>query len=578
MKVRLAGTAGFCMGVHRAMQIVLAEANKGEGPLLTLGPLIHNEQVLDLLASKGVQTVNDLNGIHAGTGRIVIRAHGIPPQDRQALRKSGLKIIDATCPRVARVQGIIRYYTRNGYSAVIVGDKDHAEVRGLMGYCVGPVHVIHGVREVSLLPHLDQVFVVAQTTQNEQKYREVVEALKGRFKDLLVFDTICDATSQRQREARSFAGQVDAVVVVGGSHSANTQRLVEVSQEAGLPTLHVETEKDLDKEKLSTMQVIGVTAGASTPNWMIKNVVREIERIRGRKETPFRLLLRQVIRFLVLSNLLVAAGAFSFAYAISVLWEKNPDLTFPFLTFLYIYAMRVLNRFLDRGAAVYNDPDKAAFLTRHRRLLIIMGVSAVTAALAISYHVGMTTFLALGGLSLLGIIYSFPLVPPKLRGRSHYSKIKDIPGSRSLSEALAWVAIITLLPLLGMKIIAWPASIICILVVFLMSYTRSVLFDIFQVQGDLVVGTETLPITLGEKRTLTLLKILLTVCALILIGAPMIDLVGRFSFAILLPLAALSFCLVAYEKRWIYPGLAFEGMVEGTFLLSGFLGVVWQAL
>jgi (E)-4-hydroxy-3-methyl-but-2-enyl pyrophosphate reductase len=560
------------------MQIVLAEANKGEGPLLTLGPLIHNEQVLDLLASKGVQTVKDLNGIHAGTGRIVIRAHGIPPQDRQALRKSGLKIIDATCPMVARVQGIIRYYTRKGYSAVIVGDKDHAEVRGLMGYCVGPVHVIHDVREVSLFPHLDQVFVVAQTTQNEQNYQEVVEALKGRFKDLLVFDTICDATSQRQREARSFAGQVDAVVVVGGYHSGNTQRLVKVSQEAGLPTLHVETEKDLDKEKLSTMQVIGVTAGASTPNWMIKNVVREIERIRGRRETPFRLWLRQVIRFLVLSNLLVAAGAFSFAHAISVLWEKNPDLTFPSLTFLYIYAMRILNRFLDRGAAAYNDPDKATFLTRHRRLLIIMGVSAVTAALAISYHLGMTTFLALGGLSLLGIIYSFPLIPAKLRGKYPYSKIKDIPGSRSLSEALAWVAIITLLPLLGMKIIVWPVSIICILVVFLMSYTRSVLFDIFQVQGDLVVGTETLPITLGEKRTLTLLKILLFVCALILIGAPMIDLVGRFSFAILLPLAALSFCLVAYQKRWIYPGLAFEGMVEGTFLVSGFLGVVWQAL
>jgi 4-hydroxybenzoate polyprenyltransferase len=171
-----------------------------------------------------------------------------------------------------------------------------------------------------------------------------------------------------------------------------------------------------------------------------------------------------------------------------------------------------------------------------------------------------------------------PLIPVRLRDGSPYSKIKDIPGSRSLSEALAWTAVIGVLPLLEIDRIAWPAAFISILVVFLMGYTRSVLFDIFQVQGDLVAGTETLPITFGEKRTLTLLKIILFANTLILFGAPIVGLVNRFAFLMILPLLALSLCLLAYEKRWIYPGLAFEGLVEGTFLLAGFLAVIWQAL
>jgi len=213
------------MGVRRAMEMVLTEANKGTGPLYTFGPLIHNHQVFDLLASKGIRPVDDLNALKSGT--IIIRAHGIPPQDRRAIRETGLKIVDATCPKVARVQAIIRYHTRKGSTAIIVGNKGHAEVVGLLGYSEGPAHVIQTVDDVSELPDLDQVFVVAQTTQNEQNYLEVVNALKERFPELQIFHTICDATYHRQQEVRSFSGQVDATVVVGGFHSGNTLRLAQ---------------------------------------------------------------------------------------------------------------------------------------------------------------------------------------------------------------------------------------------------------------------------------------------------------------------------------------------------------------
>ena len=576
MKVMLAKTAGFCMGVRRAMEIVLAEVNRGNKPLYTFGPLIHNNQVLDILAAKGVNPVENLKGLTEGT--IIIRAHGIPPQKRRLIKNSGLKVIDATCPRVAKVQAITRSYTRKGYNAVIVGEKDHAEVKGIMGYATNRVFVIQSVKDVSSLPVLNQVFVVAQTTQNKQNFKEVVNALEKKIPEILIFDTICEATSERQEEARAFKGQVSAVVVVGGYHSGNTRRLVEVAKEVGLPTFHVETEKELDKKRLSKMKVIGVTAGASTPNWMIKNVVKEIEGIRGRRDSSFFIWIKKVFKFLVISNVIVASGAFCLAYASSILSERRPDPVFPLLAFLYIYAMHILNRFLDKGASAFNDPERAVFLNKHRRLLTITGIASILTALAISFKIGIATFIAMSGLSLSGIIYSIPLVPEKLKSSFRYSRIKDIPCSRSLSEALAWMVVITLIPLLKNSSIILPATVTTCLTVLFMAYIRAALFDIFQVQGDLIAGSETLPIRLGEKKTLFILKSVIIACLFIISGAPAAGFTGPFSFLFLIPLATLFLCVIAYERKWLSPCLTFEALIEGNFFLTGILTLVWQAL
>jgi 4-hydroxy-3-methylbut-2-enyl diphosphate reductase len=256
----------------------------------------------------------------------------------------------------------------------------------------------------------------------------------------------------------------------------------------------------------------------------------------------------------------------------------KPDLIFPAVTFLYIYAMHVLNRFLDRGASAYNDPERAAFLTKHKPLLIMTAVTAIVTALVLCYSVGIITFLAMIGLSLLGVIYSIHLLPVSLRHKSPYSKIKDIPGSRSLSEALAWAAIIVGLPLLEKFPLDWPAALVCLFIVLSLSYVRSALFDILQAQGDLIVGTETLPIILGEKKALDLLKALLLAAALLVAVTPSFGVVGPFSYGILLPLGSLSLCLLAYEKSWLYPGIAFEVLVEGIFFLTGVLAWIWLAV
>jgi len=574
LKVKLARTAGFCMGVRRAMEITLTEANKAKGPLFTYGPLIHNSQVLDLLESKNVKAVEDINDIKEGT--LIIRAHGIPPADRRALKASGLKVIDATCPRVAQVQSIIRYHTKKGYTPVIVGDRDHAEVVGLTGYGEGNAYVISSESEVSGLPFTQRLLLVAQTTQNMKVYSQIAKAVTKRYPDALIFDTICDATSERQKEVKVLAGQVDCMVVVGGYHSGNTKRLAQVSEETGKPTFHIETEKELDRERLSSMELIGVTAGASTPNWMIRNVVKEIEAIRGKGETSWGRWKKNVLKFLLLSNIMVAISSFSLAYAAGMLSGREPDLLHPLLAFLYIYAMHVFNRFLDKGAGAYNDPERAAFYRKHRMFLISSGIAALIGALIISGQMGMIILAAMAVSSLLGVIYSVPLVPLRVRHLWKYTKIKDIPGSKALVESLAWAAVITLLPILENFHMEWPAVLISFFFVLLIVFVRAAFLDIFQVQGDLIVGVETLPITLGEKGTLLLLKGIIISAALMLLMAPLFKVVGFISFLMIIPLLILSFLLIAYEKGRIYPGLLLEYLVDGNLLIAGLLVLIRQ--
>jgi (E)-4-hydroxy-3-methyl-but-2-enyl pyrophosphate reductase len=564
------------MGVRRAMEMVLTEANKNEGPIFTYGPLIHNNQVMALLATKGVTSIDRIEGIVEGT--LAIRAHGIPPSQRKLLRESGLRLIDATCPKVARVQSIIRYQTKKGYTAIIVGDRDHPEVIGLLGYAGDRAYVIRRRDEISNIPEGEKVFVVAQTTQDAGNYQDILEAFTERFPDGLVFDTICDATINRQAEVRAFAGQVDAVVVVGGYHSGNTRRLAQISEAEGLPTFYVETEKDLDKERLSTMEVIGVTAGASTPNWMIKNIVKEIEAIRTRKETFIGRWIRGAFKFMFLSNLLVALGGLALAHAVSILSRREPNVIYPVLAFFYIYAMHVFNRFLDKGASTYNDPEMASFYSKCRTFLTVSGTASMIGALALSYYVSIATFLSIVGLSILGIIYNIRILPISRRRLWRYTKIKDIPGSKTLSVALAWGAVITLIPLLEPTFIGWPAAVLSFIFVFSIVYVRSALFDIFQAQGDLIVGVETLPIVLGENRTLLLLKGIIIIGALINTAAGIFGLVGPFVYLLLLCFLSQMLTLLTYEMRWLYPGTRLEAMVEGNFLFAGLLGLIWRIL
>jgi 4-hydroxy-3-methylbut-2-enyl diphosphate reductase len=564
------------MGVRRAMEIVLAHANKAKEPTYTYGPLIHNRQVLNMLQSKGIYSVDSLDSLESGT--IVVRAHGIPPATRSLIKNSGLKLVDATCPRVAKVQGIIRSQSRNGHPTIIAGDRDHAEVVGLLGYSCTPAYVVSDVGEISSLPQLHKPFLVAQTTHNTVAFQEIVALLKQRYPDITVFDTICEATCERQEEVRLLAASVDAMVVVGGYHSANTNRLAQISKDCGILTFHVETDKDLNREALSAMDVIGVTAGASTPSWMIRNVVKEVEAVRSAGENRFRKKLKDIAATAVQSNILCAFSALGLAHAASILSARPSTFVFPFLASLYVFAVHISNRFLDRGASAYNDPGRAAFLSAHRKQLLAAGITAAAAGMFISAFVGIFTFIAFFFLIFAGVVYSFPIFPSGIRKGLTFSKIKDIPGSRSLSEAIGWTAVIAILPLLDQLSTVSCPDVFVILMVLILSYIRALFFDVFQAQGDLIVGTETLPVILGEASTIKIIKWLLVSAGFFLIAAPLVGLTDIFSFIMLIPVIALSLCISAYQERGVSPGPNLDALVEISFILAGLLGVIWQIL
>jgi (E)-4-hydroxy-3-methyl-but-2-enyl pyrophosphate reductase len=278
MKVILAKTAGFCMGVQRAVDTTLKLAQE-QDHIATFGPLIHNPQVLEQLREKGVTVLDEIPEKQDGV--IVVRAHGIPPNQKQQLETSGAKIHDATCPRVMNVQAIIRKYKKQDFFTIIIGDKNHAEVIGLMGYADPDVAVVSDESDIENLIILSSYIIVSQTTQDEVKFNELTEKILECFPGGNVFNTICDSTHNRQAEIREICQKVDAMIVVGGKGSANTQRLGLIAEEMNVPVFMVETKKDLDLKLLDKFERVGISAGASTPTCVIDEIVCALKDIEG---------------------------------------------------------------------------------------------------------------------------------------------------------------------------------------------------------------------------------------------------------------------------------------------------------
>ena len=275
--VRISESAGFCFGVERALATTLEAAEAAPEPVNTLGPLIHNPSVIAALKSKGVGVVSDSSEARAGT--VILRSHGVPREMRQELSASGLTIIDATCPFVTSAQEKAASLHKDGYLVVILGEREHPEVLALRSYAGEQSLVVESPAD--LPPELPsrRIGVVVQTTQSHERLAELVAHLAPRVRELLVHNTICSATEQRQAAAITMATAVDAVVVVGGRNSANTRRLAELCRDRQPRTYHVESAAELDPVWFRGAQIVGVTAGASTPPDQIDDVVRTIEEI-----------------------------------------------------------------------------------------------------------------------------------------------------------------------------------------------------------------------------------------------------------------------------------------------------------
>lgn len=273
-EVKLAKSAGFCFGVKRAVDLVYEEAKKG-GDIYTYGPIIHNEEVVGDLENKGVRVINspeEIDNLKSGT--IIIRSHGISKDIYDRMINNGLNVIDATCPFVKKIHNIVSEESNKGNVIVIVGNKDHPEVQGIKGWSNGETYIIDSKEEIDKITinNGKKVCVVAQTTFNFNKFKELVEILTKRVYDIIAVNTICNATKDRQTEAKSLALESDAMIVIGGRHSSNTQKLYQICKSECDNTMYIQTLDDLVIDELTSVRSVGITAGASTPNNIIEEV------------------------------------------------------------------------------------------------------------------------------------------------------------------------------------------------------------------------------------------------------------------------------------------------------------------
>jgi len=560
------------MGVKRAVDMVLDMASdKSHEIIYTYGPLIHNPQTIELLRKRGIVPIRRLDEIeHAPHGAaMIIRAHGISPAERKKIREKGFRIIDATCPKVAHVQAIIRKHAAAGFAVLIAGDREHPEVNGLLGFAGEGGIVIGSPEDVAYLPELTKVCVVAQTTQNLEEYAAICNRIRQRFLEAVVFDTICDTTEKRQAEIRALAAGTDAVFVVGGQNSANTRRLEKLAKLQGKPAFHIETAEELQKIDIEPYRLIGVSAGASTPNWIIDGVVNHLTGRLGKREEFIRVLFRIWV-FAVRMDIYSALGAGCLSFTAMLLQGLPVNLLYILAASLYTYAMHVLNRFINREASSISSFREESYLL-HEKTYVTLAVFSLVLALGAAFVAGPAPFILLSVISLSGLLYNASIFPSGWR----FQSLKDIPGSKNIAMAIAWASVTALLPLIETGFALTPGLAIAFAFIAGIVFIRSALSDILDIQSDRLIGRETLPVLIGEGKTLILLQGISGLLFLLLLAAAPAGWSTSLGYVLLTVVFYIWICFKLYDRRSGFSGVVLEGLLESSYIIAGMSALLW---
>lgn len=580
MKFILAENAGFCFGVRRAVDLVLAESTSKHGAITTYGPLVHNPQVTELLTLRDVACTDVLDEIQKGMA--VIRSHGVPPAAIETLRERGLEVLDATCPKVGAVHTVIERDAQDGRTIVIFGERDHPEVVGLVGAARGhTVHVVFSEAELDALDldHAAPLTLAAQTTSNRQRYQALVDHAQKIFTDVQVRHTICSATEIRQEEVRELAGRVQAMVVVGGRQSGNTRRLASISEALHLPTWHIETADELEGIDFSPYERVGVTAGASTPSWVIDRVMTRLRELEEAETSPAFAKARRLMEALTSSHVTTGLAAGSLAYVGAALMGIEFRMDFFWLVAGYVLSMHVLNRFTETGVDKFrDDPKRQAFYRRHNLPLWVLGIASGLAAIVLGFKLGVVPFGFVLVASIIGVLYSVRVVPKSWMGFFGFRRLKDIAASKNFFVASAW-ALVSVFPLFFVDQTGqWHRGLLAFVFLFLVTGVRSVILDLSDMASDRLVGRETIPLVLGPKRTAMLIRQIIVALA-----------IGLYVAAYFGWLPGLAWILghwvlaefLFFEVRGAptgLPTLSRDMIVDLHFILAGLLAVFWRTV
>jgi (E)-4-hydroxy-3-methyl-but-2-enyl pyrophosphate reductase len=573
MEIKLAQTAGFCMGVRRAVDIVLKIAQQEKNRrIYTYGPLIHNPQTIELLKKRGIIPIGRIEEIKDQENAIlIIRAHGIAPAERKKIKASGIKVVDATCPKVGYVQAIIKKHTALQYTVIIVGDKEHPEVEGLLGYSGGRGILVSTLEDVEHISSAGNVCVVAQTTQNLDDYNRIVEKIKQTYPQAVVFNTICSSTEQRQAEVIAMAGEMDAMFIVGGRNSANTQRLADLARKKQPATFHIETPSEMAGIDFGPYTRIGVSAGASTPNWIMDRVMDKIMEGQSRKLKYLGKILG-LWTSAIKTDVYSAIGAGCLCLVCMVLQGMPVKFSFVVIASLFVYAMHVFNRLISRKPTGLVGSFREETYLRYGKIFLYTSLIAIGTALALAFKESLTAFFTLLIMSVGGVLYNMSIFPREWKIRS----LRDIPGSKNTLMSLAWGIAAAVLPVLDAPYFLNAGLAVAFFFTFGMVFIRSAMADMLEIQSDKLIGKETIPVFFGKERTITILKIISVILLAILMVSSPAGWASSLSFFLIACLLYLWICFLFCDKKPVLSEAVKEGLLETSYVMAGFCVLLWR--
>jgi len=497
MKIELAKHSGFCMGVRNAILRIINEINTVDEDIFVDGPLIHNPQTIEALKKRGLKTLDNLENID--NRQIVVRTHGIPIERNREIKQRSSRLINLTCPRVAKVQAIIKKYSRNGHFTIILGDDDHAEVAGLKSYASSGVFVVSKKSDIKNLPAADKYILVSQTTLDRNLFDEIVKGLKASIKNITVIDTICDSTRLRQADVREGISKgIDTLVVVGGKNSANTSRLAEIGRESKIKSFHIETREELREDDFADSKNVLVTAGASTPGWIINNVLEELYNIKFKKSNFLFKTLKNTLEFIVRTNILSSIFAFFFTLFAQKYAGIEVDHHLALISFFYIFSMYSVNNFFDIDFLKASNSYKYYIYEKFGKLLMALSIVSMVVSIFISLKYDYRVIGLLLFSYLFGFMYFTPPVKYMVR-RINSTFIQKAYNSKTVT-GFGWPIITVIIPLLGQDVQIFNVLTLSLFIFTLISF-RHILIDLIAYQGDLILGRDTLPIWVGISVT-----------------------------------------------------------------------------
>jgi len=581
MKIEVGKHAGFCRGVKEAVNKTFFISRELGGEIYTDGELIHNPQTLKMLEARNVNVIKDGEDLKKAEGKtVIIRAHGVSPKRRSELESITDNLKNFTCRDVAVVQAIIKKWSNKGYSVIIFGKKTHPEVIGLLGYAKDGF-VVYNNDDINKLPDLKKVLLVSQTTMDQDAFNGIANRIKKRFETVEVENTICAATELRQNEVKELAQRNDCVLVIGGKKSSNTKRLYEISSKY-VQSYKLESIDELDSVDFKGVKKLGVTAGASTPDWLITEFIEEIQK-RNKKFLPE--VLRNILAFSLHSNFVGAIGSFLLSFVVADSLNIKSSINIGLLVALYYLAMSLMNSYTNRFSFKIDNPGSYEFVSRFRYLFLSFFIISIMYIFFIAIGLGLNATVLTGISLILGALYNLSFLP--LHGlikKFMFFRTWDIFALKSVVLAFAVTVLLNGLYVLSYSNDFWSNILnknsflysidfyFSFYFIFILMFTRQVLFEFKSAQTDKIAGVSSILSLMSRDRIIRLLYVL-PIFPILLIGLEVFkgnyfSDINKYIIAIIYNYILLS---LAMRQQIFHNRNKFEVIIESNLFIAGLI-------